>query len=387
MFTATALVAGTGPAAAVPASAAGLAFRFPAPAGTQWQVAGGYNTATHSMADGGDPYALDIVRTDAPTADTPVLAPVDGTIGFVESSNARCIGIRTSDRFTVMMCHLNPLASVQRGMTVTRGMQLATVAKAGDAANNGLSHIHFAVSQPSGTHDWGMGTTVPFSGRWALEGQDMPATTAPDAYAGVAFTSTNSVNHAPTVAAGADIQVQPGEPVTLTAHGADRDGDPLTYVWSQSSGPTVQLSPSGASVSFAAPDADGAQLTFTAAAVDPGALFGYDSVTVTVNASAPTTGGASSASTGGVILERIAARQRRVRDAAVQRRHDGRAGGGGRLHGRRGPVLGRRRRRVRRLLPRRGDVRERRLDGALRERSARADNRDRDLRVAGRTRG
>jgi hypothetical protein len=274
------LIAGHAPAEA----ASGL--YFPAPAGTHWAVASGYNTATHSLADGGDPYALDIVRTDGPTAGTPLLAPIDGTITFVESSGSRCIGIRDAARDTVMMCHLNPDSNLSRGTKVTRGMHLATVAKAGDAANNGLSHIHFAVSSSS-TSGYGMGTTVPFIGAYAIEGVALPATTEPNAYAGVAFTSTNAVNHAPVVNAGADQQVRPGATVTLSAQGTDPDGNALTYVWSQSQGPTVALQATGATATFTAPDQDGVTLRFVASAIDPGALFGYDAVDVTVSATAP----------------------------------------------------------------------------------------------------
>ena len=220
------LIAGHAPAEA----ASGL--YFPAPAGTHWAVASGYNTATHSLADGGDPYALDIVRTDGPTAGTPLLAPIDGTITFVESSGSRCIGIRDAARDTVMMYPLDPDSTLSRG-TRSRATCIRYVEGADDAANNGLSHIHFAVSSPS-TSGYGMGTTVPFIGAYAIEGVALPATTEPNAYAGVAFTSTNAVNHAPVVNAGADQQVRPGATVTLSAQGTDPDGNALTYVWSQS---------------------------------------------------------------------------------------------------------------------------------------------------------
>jgi K319L-like, PKD domain/Peptidase family M23 len=240
------------------------------------------------------------VRTDAPTADTPVLAPIAGTIQFVETSGSFCIGIRDASGDTVMICHLNPASNIKRGMAVARGTQLATVAKAGDAANNGLSHIHLAVSAP-GAGGRGMGITVPFVGQYTLEGVSMPATDAPDAYAGTTFTSTNAQNHPPTVDAGPDLLVRPGAAVALTAQGADRDGDALAYAWTQSLGPAVALKTSGPAATFTAPSTDGTQLRFTVTAVDPGGLLAYDSVGVTVSASAPEAGQAS-ISTAGTIL-------------------------------------------------------------------------------------
>jgi hypothetical protein len=204
------------------------------------------------------------------------------------------------------MCHLNPDPSLRRGQAVKRGAHLATVAVAGDAANNGLSHIHFAVSVPSSS-GWGMGTTLPFIGAYAIEGVALPATTAPDAYTGVAFVSTNAQNHTPSVTAGPDLSVRPGATVTITAQGSDVDGSAqLTYVWSQSQGPSVALQAQGATVTFTAPPTDGDTLRLTVAAIDPGGAFGYDAVDITVSASAPETptptSGQSNATARGVLL-------------------------------------------------------------------------------------
>src|SRR5947207_7072948 len=139
-------------------------------------VAAGNNTATHSMADGGDPNALDLVRTDAPTAGTDVLAPASGTISFVDHTGSRCIGIRDAAGRTLLMCHLSPLASIASGQKVSRGQLLATVAAAGDAANNGLSHIHFAVHSGTGGGGGGMGVPIPWTGAYTLEDVEMPNT-------------------------------------------------------------------------------------------------------------------------------------------------------------------------------------------------------------------
>ncbi len=69
--------------------AAHAGLHLPAPAGTEWEVVGGYNTASHSAPN---PYELDIVRTDDETAGTEVLAPVAGVVGY---NSGDCITIRS----------------------------------------------------------------------------------------------------------------------------------------------------------------------------------------------------------------------------------------------------------------------------------------------------
>ena len=99
-----------------------------------------------------------------------------------------------------------------------------------------------------------------------------PSFTAPDIAAMLVFSLTvndgtvNSepdtvtidvalANRAPTANAGQDQAVETGEMVTLDGSGSsDPDGDPLTYAWTQTSGPTVALSDATAeSPTFTAP--------------------------------------------------------------------------------------------------------------------------------------
>ena len=61
-------------------------------------------------------------------------------------------------------------------------------------------------------------------------------------------------NHPPTANAGADLSVLSSSSVSLRGSGTDPDGDPLTFAWSQLSGPTVSLSGANtATASFTAP--------------------------------------------------------------------------------------------------------------------------------------
>ena len=155
---------------------------LPAPAGTEWLIVGGYNTATHT---GGDPHALDIVRTDAPTEGTAVLAPVGGRITYVSSD---CITIRDSHGLAVLLCHLFAADGLTNGDTVRRGEIVGQVAPSGAAGNNGLPHIHLALHTSFGG---GQVQTIPFTAPYSLEERDLPPTTESNAYAGETFISTN----------------------------------------------------------------------------------------------------------------------------------------------------------------------------------------------------
>lgn len=166
--------------AGAPAAAEERGLSFPAPAGTRWEIVGGYNTASHSY---NDPHAIDVVRTDAPAGGTPVLAPWDGEVTWFDHA---CLIVRDGD-FAVLICHLFPDPGLQRGQLVARGQQLGVTAPPFYAENNGLAHLHIAVH-----HTFGAGqiqNTVPFAGRFALEGKELSDTSTPNAHFGVSFTA------------------------------------------------------------------------------------------------------------------------------------------------------------------------------------------------------
>ena len=194
------LIALVVPFATRDAEAAPLGLKLPALAGTQWMAASGYNTATHL---GVDPYALDLVRADgAPTAGSPVLAPVSGTLGGGGTSD--CAWIRASD-VTVLICHIitEPYA---RNASIIQGQLLGTVAPEGQKGNNGLPHIHLAVNLGGSS-----GTSLPFDGDYILDGVRFPATTQSNAYSGSPIvTSTN------TAVAGAPAAATPTPRATST---------------------------------------------------------------------------------------------------------------------------------------------------------------------------
>lgn len=95
----------------------------------------------------------------------------------------------------------------------------------------------------------------------------------------------NSPNQAPSADAGADQSVAEGDVVELVGSGSDPDGDDLSYMWRQESGPNVTLQGAAtANASFTAPQVEeqGATLGFTLTVMDPAGATGSDDVNVEV---------------------------------------------------------------------------------------------------------
>lgn len=191
---------------------------IPAPAGTTWSIIAGYNTATHSEADQQDPHAIDIVRTDASTDWTPVLSPVDGEVTWSDNNG---LTIEDSNGYAHLLVHLDPDDHITRGLRVRVGDQVGLVFPAGLDANGGVAHIHYAIHA---TYGGGyLDRTIPFTGRYAIEGRELHEGDAYNLHAGVEFTSTNTHNWtAPTVTTPADDPTAEDppesnpEPVTVT---------------------------------------------------------------------------------------------------------------------------------------------------------------------------
>lgn len=201
---------------------------IPAPAGTTWNIIAGYNTATHSDADRGDPHAIDIVRTDASTDWTPVLSPVDGVVTWRDDN---CMTVRDANGYAHLLCHLAPHEHVQRGIEIEIGDEVGQVFPAGYDANGGIAHIHYAIH-----HTYGGGylaRSIPFTGQYAIEGRELHYTDEYNLHAGVEFTSTNTPGwSAPESAESVEPQPEVVEPVSNTGpHDAEGQlPDPETEV-------------------------------------------------------------------------------------------------------------------------------------------------------------
>ncbi len=106
------------------------------------------------------------------------------------------------------------------------------------------------------------------------------------------FTLTvTEVNDPPTASAGPDQQVGEGDAVVLDGSGSfDPEGLPLTYAWTQTGGPSVELSGvDTASPTFTAPDelADDAVLGFALVVTDASNTTAADDVSILVRAPPP----------------------------------------------------------------------------------------------------
>lgn len=173
-------------AALTPAPAQAVAgVPLPAEFGSEWVVIAGYNTTTHTAHD---PDALDIVRTDAPTAGTVVRSPVAGTVRY---SGGDCLSVRDASGLSHLLCHVFADAGIERGQSVGVGHRLGVVAPDGFAGNNGIAHIHYAV------HQSGNGRTLSFTGAYALEGQNLFNSGVWNEHANRTFTSSNRASGSP----------------------------------------------------------------------------------------------------------------------------------------------------------------------------------------------
>ncbi|GMU40052.1 MAG: hypothetical protein AMXMBFR23_09180 [Chloroflexota bacterium] len=260
-----------------PAAAQTAGLLFPAPTGQTWEVLAGYNTPTH---EGVDPYALDLWRVDSATGDTPLLAPMSGTVGYISDT---CVSVRTSE-VNLLMCHVHALPGLERGQPVLAGQRLGTVARDGEAENFGTAHIHLQLNART---DGRAGESLPFDGAYRLEGVALPATPAFNAYAGTRFRSTNDpANAVLRVNGGTDRLVDPGAVVSLTATGNNVD----QYHWMQTAGPLVALTNEGMTATFQAPSEPGAVVVLQVYGAGPLGVTS-DEVRVTVRASAEETRG------------------------------------------------------------------------------------------------
>ncbi len=159
---------------------------IPAPAGTTWSIVAGYNTGTHSEADGHDPHAIDIVRTDASTDWTPVLSPVDGVVTWFDHNG---LTIVDANGYAHLLVHLDPDDHIRRQLRVNVGDRVGRVFPVGYDANGGVAHIHYAIHE---TYGGGyLARSIPFAGMYAIEGRELHYAVDYNLHAGVEFTSTN----------------------------------------------------------------------------------------------------------------------------------------------------------------------------------------------------
>ena len=204
-------------------------------------------------------------------------------------------GGRATDEVTIMVRSPNPAPTANAGSDQTVETGASVILSGSGSSDPDDDLLTYSWEQTGGTSVTLSNTTV-----------ESPTFTAPSSAATLTFRLTvtdpgelsdtdevtitvHQPNRAPTANAGSDQTVETGERVTLRGSGTDPDGDPLTYVWRQSSGTGVSLSfPVGSNPVFTAPSSAGT-LVFELTVTD--GQGGRDTDTVTITVQAPETWG------------------------------------------------------------------------------------------------
>jgi Ca2+-binding RTX toxin-like protein len=182
-----------------------------------------------------------------------------------------------------------PSADAGANQSVDEGATVSLAATSTDPEGQGLTYAWTQTNGPAVTLSGANGATPSFTA------PELPANTTLTFQVAVSDgTSTtydtvnvlvNADDDAPAVDAGPDLAASEGGHVGLAVTASDPEGQELTYVWTQTSGPAVSLAGTGsATPSFTAPElAANTTLTFQVAVSD-GTTTTYDTVNVVVNA-------------------------------------------------------------------------------------------------------
>ncbi len=261
-------------------------------------------TLSYSWSQSSGPaVGLSGASTATPSFTAPTLTPgaPNATLVFQLTVND---GAQTdTDTVTITVTpppNTPPTASAGSDQTVGSG-DAVSLDGSGSSANDGGQTLTYAWNQTGGpavtlsgastaTPTFTSPTLVPGASNAILTFQLIVNDGMESASDTVTITVTPPPNTAPTASAGIDQTVTSGDPVSLdgSASSSNDAGQPLTYAWSQSSGPAVVLTnATTANPSFTAPaltpGAPDALLVFELA-VDDGMETAADSVTITVEA-------------------------------------------------------------------------------------------------------
>ncbi len=188
-----------------------------------------------------------------------------------------------------------PTANAGTDQTVSSGTAVTLQGAGSDPNGDALTYAWSQLSGPAVTLTGAATSTAKFTApsvtattalAFRLTVSDGKGGTASDDV-NVIVNPTSPVNTPPTANAGPDQTVAPGASVTLQGSGSDPNGDALTYVWSQLSGPTVTLTGAATSTAkFTAPSVTATTaLAFRLTVSDGKGGTATDDVTVTVNPS------------------------------------------------------------------------------------------------------
>jgi hypothetical protein len=139
--------------------------------GGEWEVVQGYNNGTHTNRSdfATYKYSLDWARVDGNTAGQPVVAPVSGTVQWVDRGSGGLL-IDAGNGYGVTLFHVTLNRDLRSGSSVTQGQHLGQISGPGGEGYMSMAHIEIGVWQLNGRSH----TSVPFTGANAIGGQEFP---------------------------------------------------------------------------------------------------------------------------------------------------------------------------------------------------------------------
>ena len=166
---------------------AGGAIVWPVSGGA-WQVLQGYNGSSHqnNSAAWQYLYSLDVARQDGQTAGVAVFAPVSGTVSWYERASGG-ITIDMGNGHAFAMFHLTVERHWQPGDTINQGDFIGTVSPEGGEGFQQVPHIHLTLWQTTDGGNWNR-TAAPFTGEYAISGNEFPSDGTPYQWSGFEFT-------------------------------------------------------------------------------------------------------------------------------------------------------------------------------------------------------
>lgn len=149
--------------------------------GGPWSVIQGYNVGTHTNRGAFAQYAysLDLALASGSTADQAVVAPVSGTIRWVDRGSGAML-IDAGNGYGVSIFHVTVAGGLSSGQRVQRGQYIGTISGVGGDGYAATPHIQLTVWQFTG----GGHVAVPFTGPNAISGREFPSNGSANQYLG-----------------------------------------------------------------------------------------------------------------------------------------------------------------------------------------------------------